>query len=32
MISGGLGLLWVVMIALYMVLIMVGVLSGIHGH
>src|SRR5579863_4338246 len=32
MISGGLGLVWVVMIALYMVLIMVGVLSGIHGH
>jgi Interferon-induced transmembrane protein/zinc-ribbon domain len=32
MISGGLGLAWVVMIALYMVLIMLGVLSGIHGN
>jgi hypothetical protein len=32
MISGGLGLAWVGMIVLYMVLIMLGVLSGVHGN
>ncbi len=32
LISGGLGLAWVGLIAIYMVLIMVGVLSGIHGN
>jgi hypothetical protein len=32
MISGGLGLAWVGIIALYIILIMVGVLSGIHGN
>jgi hypothetical protein len=32
LISGGLGLAWVGLIAIYMILIMVGVLSGIHGN
>lgn len=32
MISGGLGLAWVGVIVLYFILMMVGVLSGIHGN